>query len=357
MGDGMVAQALMDYDDLYIKSNDLSGHNVPTVMAVAHNEMYFFPAWLEHYRSLGAQRFIVLDDASTDGTLEYLSHQPDVMVLGSKRRYGDTVTVISRADSSGETLKSCRMVHIWRMIMPEKFSLNRWVLQVALDEFLKLPYGYSLEEIFQELEPQEFDAIIGTMLDTYPASIGDMRANKGGQRFDFSDDWYFDALPHRSPVSPTRLLLYQGSRARLFHDFLLPSSAREWMHYLRHIFTRSQGRAQYPRTNSTRKYALVRWRSDGWMHSSHRINLAISPRHHLPILHMKFTGDLYRRAEVAIRDKAYYQGGVGYMRLVNLLRRMDKRNSSFMCPWSASIHDEDAFHNAQLYLGFDQTND
>jgi hypothetical protein len=70
---------------------------------------------------------------------------------------------------------------------------------------------------------------------------------------------------------------------------------------------------------------------------------------------MKFTGDLYRRAQVAIRDKSYSNGSAGYLRLAALLAEMERRQASFLCPRSASIHDRAAFHNAQLILGFDES--
>ena len=139
----------MSYNDIYIKSNDLTQVEGPTVIALAHNEMYFLPAWLDHYRKIGAERFIILDDASTDETLDYLRTQPDVMVVGSHRRYGDTVPVSNRLDPTGHTTEMRRIVHLWRMILPEKFTLNRWVVQAALDEFLILPEGRTLADIFE----------------------------------------------------------------------------------------------------------------------------------------------------------------------------------------------------------------
>ena len=39
---------------------------------VIHNGRRFLPSFLKHYRSLGVTRFLCVDDASTDGTKEYL---------------------------------------------------------------------------------------------------------------------------------------------------------------------------------------------------------------------------------------------------------------------------------------------
>ena len=343
----------MSYDDIYVKSNDLTQVDGPTVIALAHNEMYFLPAWLDHYRKLGAERFIILDDASTDSTLDYLRAQPDVMVVGSHRRYGETVPVIDRLDPTGQTVEMRRMVHLWRMILPEKFTLNCWVVQAALDEFLVLPHGRKLADIFDELSTSEYDAITGTMLDIYPANIGVMRAQQMQSTVSFSDEWFFDGVPHRLPTGHHFRTVYHGSRARLFHHFL-PETAmtfhKRLLERLRRWYRRE---GPYRSVNNTQKFSLVRWRSGTWMRSAHRISLPISKQHHLPILHMKFTGDLYRRSEVAIRSKSYCNSSKGYIRLIELISEMERRDASFLFPKSASIHNIVAFQSARLILGFD----
>ena len=55
---------------LEIRANPMLGTYAATVCAIVHDEMFFLEAFLEHYRRLGADRFIILDDCSTDGTIE-----------------------------------------------------------------------------------------------------------------------------------------------------------------------------------------------------------------------------------------------------------------------------------------------
>lgn len=353
----MSGKSLEFYDDLFLKTNDLSEAKGPTVIALAHNEMYFLPAWLSHYRRLGAKRFIILDDASTDGTLAYLERQRDVMVVGSHRRYGDTVPVVDRRDASGKTIEMRRMVHLWRMMLAEKFCINDWVVQVALDEFLVLPSGKNLEKIFEEISASSFDAIMTTMLDVYPKDINLMKKNILEESLCFDDEWFFDSRPHvKQSRSGKFFRIYSGSRARLFQEYLgvdgQPVHKRAW-HLLRRMNNVRKGRGPYLGTNSIRKYSLMRWRSDAWMGSAHQTSLQVSVTHHLPLLHMKFTPDLWRRAQIAISEKSYFNSSSGYVRLIKLLKEMERRNASFLCPWSRSIHDPEAFAIANLIIGFD----
>ena len=53
---------------LEIRANPMLGSYAATVCAIVHDEMFFLQAFLAHYRRLGADRFIILDDCSTDGT-------------------------------------------------------------------------------------------------------------------------------------------------------------------------------------------------------------------------------------------------------------------------------------------------
>jgi hypothetical protein len=340
----MAGNELQDFNDIYIKHNDLTGVGGPTVMATAHNEMYFLPAWLKHYRDLGCARFIVLDDHSTDGTFDYLKGQPDVMVVGSHRRFGDTVEVIDRSDPSGQTVKARRMPHIWRMLLPETFTVDRWAVQVALDEFLVLPPGATLPDIFDRLKDATFDCIPGRMLDVYPRDMSVIGREANTESFDINAEWFFDAVAHNS-----------NSRARLVHQFItrpempLAARVRDWIREKRTDF---HATTCFPKTNEASKFSLVRWRHGAWMRSAHHLYLKESEKHHVPILHMKFTSDLYRRAQTAIREKSYYKGSAEYVEMMKMIEAMEACGATFKWRYSRRIDDIDAFIETGLLAGF-----
>ena len=347
---------LLAYNDIHVKANDLSRAQGVTLIALAHNEMYFLPTFLEHYRKLGVERFIVLDDASTDGTLVYLSAQPDVMVVGSHRRYGEQVPVVNRSDATGQTVEQRRMVHVWRMILPEIFCLNQWVVQAAVDELLVLPPDTTLNTIFAEFEGADFDAIRGTMLDIYPSDILTMRRQSHEDAFRLEDEWFFDAEPHVRLLDDGDIKrIYHGSRARLTNEYLtLPSMSwpKRILHHAETFRRILRGHAACSGVNGTDKFSLIRWRTGAWLESAHRISLKKSRSHLLPILHLKFTGDLYRRAQVALRDKSYYKGSAGYELLERLLYAMEREKTSFLYSKSARVNDIEAYRRSRTLVGF-----
>src|SRR5690606_19203103 len=76
---------------LELRHNPMLGRHAMTMCCIARNESFFLDAFLAHYRALGVERFIVLDDRSTDGSLEFLAAEPDVMIVGSDLRYGEDI--------------------------------------------------------------------------------------------------------------------------------------------------------------------------------------------------------------------------------------------------------------------------
>ncbi|MEP5624748.1 MAG: glycosyltransferase family 2 protein, partial [Hyphomicrobiales bacterium] len=64
-----------------IKSDDL------LLFSTLRNEHVRLPYFLNYYREQGINHFLIVDNDSNDGSLEYLAEQPDVSVWHSKHSY------------------------------------------------------------------------------------------------------------------------------------------------------------------------------------------------------------------------------------------------------------------------------
>ena len=157
------------------------------------------PAFLAHYRRLGVDRFIVLDDCSTDGTMAFLAAQPDVMVVESGIRY------FAEVPYPPETLariRETRAVRLWRDQMLDQFCTGQWAVVVDPDEFLALPAD--LPAFFASLAAEGAEAAWGVMVDMYPERVRDILGS-GLPR----------ASASRTPGSSTRSRIStRASRAR-----------------------------------------------------------------------------------------------------------------------------------------------
>jgi hypothetical protein len=350
----MAASSLSQFDDLRIVSRSLMDDSKFTLCGVVRNEMYFLPAFLKHYRTLGVERFIFIDDRSDDGTLEYLLNQPDVMVLASDYRYGDQIDL--PAGLAGE-IAVPRILYIWRSLLHEKFTKNRWSLQVDLDEFIQLPDNMTFQDLAPALDEEGVSAVWGVMMDIYPACFQDLVASKSGTSLDLSADWYFDGQEHLQlkPGKKPRMV-YPGARARLFQAYGLAKHYHQYGIGPKYSFFKRLEKTRFGTKiltfNQIYKPVLTKWQPGALFSSSHGTNLENSQRFLLPLLHFRFTGSLYRRVERALKEKSYSGGSRDYVFISMLLEKMERHNRSFLYRKSRRVGAFQVFNETLNAKGF-----
>lgn len=123
------------------------------VYAVGRDEQRRLPQWLDHYRSLGVNRFVVIDNASVDGTRALLLDQPDVDVYASDEGY--LVTASGRR---------------WIDQLAERRTSPGWNVVVDIDEFMVLPDAETIESFVAGLA-DEVDLVAGLMIDMHGQSL------------------------------------------------------------------------------------------------------------------------------------------------------------------------------------------
>ena len=300
--------------------------------------MYFLPAFLAHYRRLGVERFVFLNDRSDDGSFEYICKQPDTVIVESGRAYGDSVKVPPHLS---ESIRNLRIVDLWRSMLHDIFAQDRWALQVDLDEFVRLPEEMTFQDLAAQLDKEDVRAVWGIMLDVYPKDIATLAEQENSVRIDQSATWYFDGEMHvrlRNNKKPK--IVYPGTRSRLYHmhgvDNLFPRRNKKgWLK--NKWFGKLLPRDRFPKYVQLRKPTLLKWRDNSFFRSTHLTNLTSSNVYLLPIQHFRFTGSLYRRIEMALHEKSYHGESLDYRRLLALLQIMEEKNSSFLYPNSRPL--------------------
>jgi Glycosyl transferase family 2 len=148
------------------------------VLAVTtvRNGAFYVPSFLEHHRRLGVRHFLVLDNGSTDGTIELLSAQPDVTLYRTAVPYRTYENLMKR-------------------YMVRKYSKEKWSLFVDIDELFDYPASdrLDLRDLLGYLEHHGYTALVAQMLDMFsaeplaqsPAKTDDLRATF--PFFDLSD--------------------------------------------------------------------------------------------------------------------------------------------------------------------------
>ena len=130
---------------------------------MVRNEMERLPYFLTHYRQLGVNHFIFVDNASSDQTSQFLAGQKDCSVWATESSYR-----LSRFGLDWIT---------WLMV---RFGHGHWCLTLDADELLVYPHSETrpLPALTEWLDRCGLTSFPAMMLDLYP------KGALGGQRHD-----------------------------------------------------------------------------------------------------------------------------------------------------------------------------
>lgn len=309
-------------DGVYLLAGDPDRLSRFTLSTIGRNEMFFLPVFLEHYRALGVDRFVILDDNSDDGSRDYLSAQPDVLLLASHHRFGEKVDVPQDDDTKWS--RDFRACSIWRKVLLDRYGTGCWSLHMDLDEFIHLPPGLTFPELAESLDPSAGEVVWAAMIETYPSTLQDMAESRNDQQLDLSKEWYFDArqvMVLNGQAAPLRA--YKGMMARILTRYGIrkPKGLKPWLRWLL--------KEQPPSFNTLQKPTLLHWREGDVFLSSHTTSKPAQPGKLLPMMHYKFTGSLYEKMAYALESGAYFRGSRKYHMLEELLLRMSKSKGRF----------------------------
>jgi len=172
------------------------------LMSVLRNEKIRLPYFLEYYRKLGVNHFFFVDNDSDDGSLDYLSNQPDVSVWHTKASYKDATFGID-----------------WSNYLLRKYAHRHWVLTVDPDEFFVYPFCDTrpLRALTDWLSGCYVRSFGTMLLDMYPKGpVEDEPYREGQDPFEIAG--WFDTGNYMITKNPVyrNLWIQGGPRARVF---------------------------------------------------------------------------------------------------------------------------------------------
>ena len=349
------------YVSMRREHNDLRvvfGMDVPTsgftLLAILRNEMYFLPSFLAHYRRLGVQRFVFLDDCSDDGSSEYLRQQTDTVVVASARRFSNKVELPQAIYGA---VRDFRIHFLWRSILYDMFAQDRWAILVDLDEFIHLPPDMTFPDLVRQLDRRGTRALWAVMLDVYPKDLATFSENENSTLLDMSATWYFDGERHlRLRQGRPPKIIYPGARARLFCEYgmdeLYPVLGVRKRERFSRLIRKARLRLKPIRYNSIVKPALLKWGDDCYFRTPHHASLPASKHYLLPIQHFRFSGSLAQRVAMALRENSHFLDSSDYRLLSELLRTMKEMNGSFLYRKSRPLESFDDLAETRNAIGF-----
>ena len=172
------------------------------VFTTLRNERVRLPYFLNYYRNLGVNHFLIVDNASDDGSREYLADQPDVSLWSSAHSY-----------------KRSRFGVDWLNYLQMKYGHDHWTLVVDPDEFFVYPFCDTrpLRALTDWLDASSIKSFSAMLLDMYPKGPFDAHPYLEGQD-PFEIAQYFDSGNYtiRRNTKYANLWIQGGPRARMF---------------------------------------------------------------------------------------------------------------------------------------------
>lgn len=120
-------------------------------ISIVRNGAVHVRSFLEHHFGLGVRHAVLLDNGSTDGTVDLARGYGNVTILSTDCPYGVYENVMKR-------------------YLARRFSRGRWNLCVDIDERFDYPFSdaLSLPSFLAYLDHRGFTAVVAQMLDMFP---------------------------------------------------------------------------------------------------------------------------------------------------------------------------------------------
>lgn len=236
------------------------------VLCVVRNGAQHVAAFLEHHLSLGATHIVLLDNDSTDDTIDLARGSDRVTILRTSCPYRVYETPMKR-------------------YLVDRFSRDRWALIADIDERFDYPFSdvLGVRELLAYLNQHSYTAVVGQMLDL------------------FSD------CPVRSPATTAEDSLHG---AHVYYDI---SNIRK-THYGYGILSNSNVKMHsggirktvFGTDNGLTKAALVRASRAtdlfaSWHHAEHAVIADFTG----VLLHYPFFGPFYEKVREAVQTSRY----------------------------------------------------
>lgn len=183
-----------------VNINENNKKNVePVLICIEKDDIERVKILLNHYRNIGIKKFAIVDNCSTDGTIDFLKQQEDVDLFICETKY----TTLNR--------------EAWVNRIIAYYGFDRWYLCVDSDELFVYENceEININKYIEKLEKNKQTRNLSLLLDMY-SKDGLFSENKNDIQKEYC---YFDYDTYRLEKNYKFEALRGGPRERLFKNY------------------------------------------------------------------------------------------------------------------------------------------
>jgi len=272
------------------------------LFSTQRNEAIRLPYFLKYYRDMGVNHFLIVDNDSTDGSVDYLADQKDVSLWTTPRSY-----------------KRSRFGVDWLNWLQMRYAHGHWTLVVDPDEFFVYPFCDTrpIRALTDWLDASSIKSFSAMLLDMYP---------KGR----------IDAQPYRAGQDPLEIASWFDSgnytiqKNGLFGNLWIQGGPRSRV-FFKDMPERSPALNKIPLVKWNRRYAYV---SSTHMLLPRGLNQVYDEwggeKASGALLHTKFLDTFTVKAMEELKRKQHYAASMEYRTYASQLQK----DPDLWCKWS-----------------------
>lgn len=273
-----VGEAFVESEISILQDRPINKDEVIAI-CVAKNDLIKIKEFIRHHRTIGVRQFVILDNGSTDGSIEWLSKQEDVVLMYTKVPY-----TTNRREG-------------WINRIMAYYGDERWYLVADSDELL----------VYEECEHKSIHDVIAyyelKKMIRGRALMVDMYAKpeyyaKGKKEDCFDECVYFDIDTYYQSKRYYVNLMCGGPRERIFHQ--APWLTKYPLFYLRKQDIECKSHFLFP----------------------HRENMNTDC--HLILKHYKFQPGEVEKYKKIVQDGSYFNGSKQYKAYLQVMENSEK---------------------------------
>lgn len=282
--------------DVEVKDTDI------IAICVEKNDLLKLKKFINHHRSIGIDKFVILDNNSNDGTLEWLLKQDDVVLLQTKTPYNT-----NRREG-------------WINRIIAHYGYDKWYFVADSDELLFYNdcENKKIKDVIKHCEKNNIIRARAVMIDMYAEP--DFYSN--GKKEDYYEKCcYFDKNTYHYSKRERLELVTGGPRKRIFGHS--PWLTKYPLFYFRKQDIECKSHFLYP----------------------HKDNL--NTECNLVLKHYKFLPDEIEKYEEIVQKENYFGKSIYYKRYLDVMKKNSALN--FMCEDTGKYVDSNSLNKINVY--------